>query len=154
MLNGWCKDVLKIIVISFLSLGLVFSELLVFEYVPLYNGEGGPEYFGFPFIYRTDTTWPYSMSAELYLKGLIGDFLFWYLILYVLSYLLLKINKVNLRRVILIVSLIIGVFNALIGFGRYLMIDWEIKLDHNEMKRDFFIKELDYKRSVHCFFSE
>jgi small-conductance mechanosensitive channel len=57
-------------------------------------GDGGPEYYGFPFVYRTGIPWVNSMSGEFYGLGYLGNVLF-YLLLSVWIIRLLKIAVIH-----------------------------------------------------------
>lgn len=143
----------KGLVIVLFAFGFVFGEPIVFEYTPLYpKGEMGPEYFGFPFIYRTDTTWVNSMSGEIYLKGLIGNLIFWIIVIWITSF---GINKLKgaFGKAMRILIIIFGSLVCLVALTS-MVIDWRFHFDHNDMKRDYFIDELEYNKELQLFWTK
>ena len=143
----------KGIIIVLFAFGFVFGEPIVFEYIPLYpEGEMGPEYFGFPFIYRTDTTWVNSMSGEIYLKGLLGNLIFWGGIILIASFGIDKL-KGKFKKATQILTISFGALVCLIALTST-AIDWRFHFDHNDMKGDYFINELDYNKELHMFWEK
>lgn len=143
----------KSIIIALFAFGFVFGEPIVLEYNPLYPvGEMGPEYFGFPFIYRTDTTWVNSMSGEIYLKGLIVNFIFWVIVILITVFCIDKLNG-RFKKVTQIFFISFGLFVCLIALTNT-VIDWKLHFDHNNMKGDYFINELDYTKKIHFFWGK
>ncbi|NVK03200.1 MAG: hypothetical protein HWD92_00195 [Flavobacteriia bacterium] len=138
----------KAIILLLFAFGFVFGEPIAFEYLPVYpTGDPGPEYYGFPFIYRTDTTWVSSLSGILYLKGLIANLLFWAIISFLASR---GIDKLRGKPKIAsqIVAIVFGIYLVLVAFLKVSINDWSIQYDHDNMKMDYYNEELDYHREI------
>lgn len=115
----------------FITLFALYFPLL--DFITLHRkcdwlGDYGPEFYGFPFVYRTGIPWVNSMSGEFYGLGYLGNVLF-YLLFSVLIIRLLKIVLINpklknlLSKALKATIILLGILTIFSTF----VIDWNFK---------------------------
>jgi hypothetical protein len=129
------------------GVGLTFSDIVAFEYVCDYP-ELGPKFYGFPFVYRTSTTWVNSMSGDLYLQGIISDTIFWFIIVYVLILGLKKLKNIKIKRVLRVIGLLIFGFSLFLTIISFLAIDWRLEISHDNFKINYYLNEIECNRTL------
>ena len=138
----------RIILISLVfALGLTLSDLIAFEYICEY-GELGPTFYGFPFVYRTNTTWVNSMSGEIYLTGLLLNTLFWFIITIGLVFLFKKIKNIVAKKILKIGGWAFFGFIVFLGLLSILAIDWRLEISHDDFKMNYYTTDIECKRNL------
>jgi hypothetical protein len=54
----------RIIIIILLSLALPLLDIVTFRHSYDFNGDMGPDFYGLPFIYRTEIPWVNSFNGD------------------------------------------------------------------------------------------
>ena len=140
----------KFIFSVIVSIGIVTINIPTFEYIPDYpHGEMGPEFYGFPFIRSTDTTWVNTGSGEIYLIGFIGNIIFWSFLCMTVIYFTEKIKRPIIKIIINSSGVVLVILSVMISILYYSAIEWRIKLDHDSMKNEYFIDDLEYERNFY-----
>lgn len=136
----------KLIFIIPLSISLVLLDLISFKYKCRYE-DGGPDFYGFPFIYRTDTSYVNSLSGELYISGFLGNTLFWTLLLF-LSIITIKqlIPHIN-KTILLVLKVLILIISVFIIYVSTEIIDWRYQWNH-DFKINYYPDEVDCNREL------
>ena len=140
----------KVILSIVVAVGIVFSNIIYFEYSCI-TDEKWPKFRGFPFVQSTGESWLFSMSGDLFLKGLFGNVFFWALIIF-FSVSLIKnwtLGKYNIAK--WIVSILIILLALFITTISIIAIDWRLNWNHDNFKLDYYKIELDCERSFHFF---
>jgi hypothetical protein len=134
---------LKVIFLVCVGFGFAFSDLIVFVYRCDFP-EYGPDFIGFPFIYRSSIPWVNSLSANLYLSGLIGNVLFWTIFAFILITLAEKVatNGIRIASRIAVKSIFTAVL--LLGALKYSATEWTSKKSHKNFSMGYF------KEGVSC----
>ncbi len=86
------------------------------------------------------------MSGEIYLLGFIGNVLFWAILIIGIISLLNNIKKKSLKKVMYIFGWLIFAWSSLMIFMNFTMVDWKIKLTHNNFKMNYYQSDIDCKR--------
>ena len=128
------------------SLGFITDEYLIFEYVCDYP-EGGPKFYGFPFVQETDATWVNSMSGEIYLLGFLGNLIFWALIIRGIVFIASKLKRKIIKRVIGIFAWLIFTWSLFISFVNFNAVDWRIEFTHDNFKMNYYQSDIECKRN-------
>ncbi len=135
----------------FFSPALVFLELISFRYTCQYE-DGGPDFYGFPFIYRTSNVWVNSLSGEFYVLGCIGNMLFWTVILFALMTGIKRL-KIPIHK---LTSRVWGVFLLLFGFcivySTLSIVDWRYQWQH-DFKMDYYSDDIICNREIQFFWN-
>ncbi|SFT45061.1 hypothetical protein SAMN05216474_0636 [Lishizhenia tianjinensis] len=84
----------QIIITILLSLALPLSDIVTLRHSYDFEDDIGPEFYGLPFIYRTEIPWVNSLSGDFYILGYFGNVIFFSLVLVVFT-LLIKSIKLN-----------------------------------------------------------
>jgi hypothetical protein len=74
--NPMMKRELYIIYIFLLSLSIPLLDIVTFRHSFDFNGNMGPDFYGFPFIYRTEIPWVNSFNGVFYIFGYFGNVFF------------------------------------------------------------------------------
>ncbi len=139
----------KLIFSLLVAPSLIFLDLIVFKYTCVY-GDGGPDFYGFPFIYRTDTSWGNSLSGELYILGFILNTLFWAFIIYLLT-VPLKYILVPFRSIFVnILATLVLLFSFFIVLSNIMVIDWRYKT-HHDVTMDYYPDDVVCKKELWFF---
>ena len=80
--------ILRISILVLLALALPILDLVTFRHTCDFKGDMGPEFYGLPFIYRTEIPWVNSFSGEFYILGYFGNVFFHCLCLFLLRWIL------------------------------------------------------------------
>ena len=80
--------ILRISILVLLALALPILDLVTFRHTCDFKGHMGPEFYGLPFIYRTEIPWVNSFSGEFYILGYFGNVFFHCLCLVLLRWIL------------------------------------------------------------------
>lgn len=132
------------------GVGLAFFDLISFEYTCEYS-ENMPKFYGFPAVYRTSSPFVNSLTAGLYLKGLIINCLFWSSICLLTLTMTKKIGQNVLKKV---VHTTLGLFAAailLFSTAEIIIIEWYVDFDHDNFKIHHFEKEPECERRLTFF---
>lgn len=91
-------------------------------------GDGGPDYYGFPFVYRTQIPWVNSFSGEFYILGYLGNVFFYLLLVIVIRKLLRYVLfsdklKTILRNTSKVIIIVIAILSLFFTYG----IEWNIQ---------------------------
>jgi hypothetical protein len=140
----------KIILSVIIALGVVFSDIIYFEYTCLTN-ERWPRFLGFPFVQSTDTTWVFSMSGTLFLFGLLCNILFWSLIVLTVVKLINSLRLTKLKTVKKVFNMLLITVSLFITTIYFLAIDWRLKWDHDNFKMNYYQTDLNCERVFHFF---
>lgn len=138
----------KILLSIILSLGMISSDIIYFKYTCV-TDEKWPSFLGFPFVQSTDTTWVFSMSGILYLKGLFGNIIIWSIFFYLLLFIIYKITKgkfVLAKNILAFLTVCYSLFFTLFFFYA---IDWSLGWDHDNFKMDYYQTNLECTRTLH-----
>ena len=140
----------KVILSIVFAIGIVFSDIVYFEYTCI-TDENWPTFLGFPFVQSTNTSWIFSMSGELFLRGLLCNILFWGVLIYIFVFFIERITVGKFYIAKWISSLLLMFLALFISIISLLAIDWRMNWDHDNFKRDYYQTELDCERSFHFF---
>ena len=140
----------KYIICFVIALGLTLAKIITFKYV-CETDENWPEFYGFPFVQSTNTSWVFSMSGELYFIGLIGNTLFWLLIILFINHFYSKIKLSWLIQIGKIFSGFIVLASLVIIISELFIFDWRLKFNHNDFKLNYYQKDLKCERTLQFF---
>ncbi|WP_298489013.1 hypothetical protein [uncultured Maribacter sp.] len=127
----------KIIFSIITALGCITDEFFTFKYVCDYP-EHGPEFYGFPFVQETNTSWIFSMSGEIYLFGFLGNLVLWTLFIFILVVCLHKIKGKLAQKIIPVFGWLIMAWSILVSFVYFGAIDWRLKYTHDDFKINYY----------------
>ncbi|MFT6334778.1 MAG: hypothetical protein ACJATI_001524 [Halioglobus sp.] len=128
--------------------GLLLSsvELVTIRKICFYP-EHGPNFYGFPMIYRTNTTWVNTGSGNIYVVGLFINSIFWGGLSYVISNSIRKlINSRSVKIGITITLLLSTIFNCFI----FSCFDLSFKFHHTS-KMNYYQQDIECERTVEIF---
>lgn len=127
------------------ALGIVTSGLFTYEYVCDFP-EAGPKFYGFPFVQRTDTTWIFSMSGDIYLFGFLLNVAFWSGIIYLLGWAISPIKNPIIARTRTVLGWAVFGIMLLLSIQNLTIIDWRIKLHHDNFKMHYYQHDIECER--------
>ena len=84
----------QIIITILLSLALPLLDIVTLRHSYNFEDDMGPEFYGLPFIYRTEIPWVNSLSGDFYILGYFGNVICFGLVLVIFT-LLIKSIKLN-----------------------------------------------------------
>jgi hypothetical protein len=125
----------KLFLILLLSLSISQLDFITIRYECDYLGEMGPEYYGFPFIYRTQIPWVNSISGKFYILGYICNVS----VIYTLLFLLVKLSeKLSINKRIMkflkiitsLITIILFIFASLF----FTIIEWNFEWKYNHIE--------------------
>jgi hypothetical protein len=120
--------------------------LVVTQKFSNHDPDGGPDLYGFPDAFITDT-WVNTFEHEIYLRGLITDG-FLYLALSLLLFMMLieplKNNKLKNGISVLLWLLALAVLGPFILFHSYLRYEWAYGYTMNFMVKSFHLAPLSW----------
>jgi hypothetical protein len=85
--------ILKTTILGLLSLALPLLDIVTFRHTCDFNGDMGPEFYGLPFIYRTEIPWVNSLSGDFYLLGYAGNVVFFGVIILIVAAVLKRVEQ-------------------------------------------------------------
>jgi len=127
----------KIIFSLITALGCITDEYFTFQYVCDYP-EHGPEFYGFPFVQETSTSWIFSLSGEIYLIGFFGNLVLCTLLIFILVLCLSKIKGKLAQKIILVFGWLIIAWSILVSFVYFGAIDWRLNYTHDDFKINYY----------------
>lgn len=133
----------RLIFTIIVALGIITDEFLIFEYTCDYP-EYGPQFYGFPFVQETSTTWVNSMSGEIYLLGFIGNLIFWAIII---GLIIFFFRNTKSKLILLFAYLAIS-WSLFVSFAYFIAIDWRLEFTHDNFKLDYYQSEIDCDREI------
>ncbi|MEM5538206.1 hypothetical protein [Olleya sp. AS48] len=140
----------KILASLCIAVGFTLTDSISYKYV-CKTDENWPSFLGFPFIQSTDRSWVFSMSGDLFIKGFIGNILFWSLLFYGVIYLLSiakhKVYKIISKSVITIFC----IFSLVFIYFEITVFDWRLEWDHDNFKMNYYIQDLDCEKTFEFF---
>lgn len=125
----------KLFLILLLSLSISQLDFITIRYECDYLGDMGPEYYGFPFIYRTQIPWVNSLSGNFYILGYIGNVSVIYGLLF-FSVTLFKKFRISLgiMKYLKIVTSIITIILFIFASMFFTLIEWNFKWKYNHIE--------------------
>tara|TARA_B100001287_G_C22452733_1_gene421356 strand:+ start:150 stop:599 length:450 start_codon:yes stop_codon:yes gene_type:complete len=126
---------IKIIILTLLSLALPLLDIITFRHTCDFKGDMGPEFYGLPFIYRTEIPWVNSFNGDFYILGYFGNVLFFGIILAILALVISKL-KLNDKAKKVRDTTWIGVSALLIFFAGlfFFVTEWRFNWTTAEME--------------------
>ncbi len=134
------RQVLSILFLICLGLLLNSLELVTFYKVCEYP-EHGPDYYGFPMIYRTNMTWVNTGSGIIFILNWIVNIIFWIAISIGLWNFIKKILKLKMEFPKPIMLAIIGI-TAVIQLINMDVLDLKYELVH-DVKMNYYQQEIN-----------
>ena len=140
----------KILASLCIAVGFTLTNSISYKYV-CKTDERWPDFLGFPFVQSTDRSWIFSMSGDLFIRGFIGNILFWGLFFYGVIYLLgiakHKVCKIISKSVITIFC----IFSLVFIYFEITVFDWRLEWDHDNFKMNYYIQDLDCEKTFKFF---
>ncbi|QXP58298.1 hypothetical protein [Olleya sp. HaHaR_3_96] len=140
----------KILAALCLAVSFTLQHFITFKYV-CQTDERWPTFYGFPFVQSTNHSWVFSMSGDLFIKGFIGNILFFGLFFYGVIYLLgiakHKICKIISKSVIIILC----IFSLVFIYFEITVFDWRLEWDHDNFKMNYYQQDLDCEKTFRFF---
>jgi len=120
---------IRIITITLLALALPLLDIVTFRHTYDFKGDMGPEFYGLPFIYRTEIPWGSSLSGEFYVLGYFGNVLFCAIVVLIFTLLMMRIKlNLTIKKLWNIswtsTSIVLILFSALFFFITDWRFDW------------------------------
>lgn len=140
----------KILASLLIAIGFTLTNCISFEYVCEID-ERWPDFYGFPFVQSTDSTWVFSMSGNLFIKGFIGNVLFWSLFIYALIYFLDRIKQGGFRILGKVIIIALCALSLLVIYFEIVVFDWTLQWDHDNFKMNYYQQDLDCVRTFKFF---
>lgn len=112
-----------------LAAALVFSDLITVVRVDACPDENLPALIGLPLPYRTSIPWVNSMSGVLFMKGLLVDLAFWFLVSITIRWGLLRAarNHPRTKRIVHTALAIVAVLSAVLMALFLGVIEWHLE---------------------------
>ncbi|WP_272022957.1 hypothetical protein [Olleya namhaensis] len=140
----------KILASLCIAVGFTLTNSISYKYA-CKTDERWPDFLGFPFVQSTDGSWIFSMSGDLFIKGFIGNILFWGLFFYGVIY-LLGIAKHRVYKIIFkSVITIFCIFSLVYIYFEITVFDWRLEWDHDNFKMNYYIQDLDCEKTFKFF---
>lgn len=140
----------KILASLCIAVGFTLTNFITFKYI-CNADEYWATFKGFPFVQSTDGPWVNSMSGELFIKGLLGNILFWTFLFYGLIYLFLTIKHKIYSVVTKGIFVVLCILSLVIIYFEITVFEWRLEWDHENFKMNYYQQDLDCKRSFHFF---
>lgn len=128
------------------SLFIVSNGIFTFKYECAYS-DGGPDFYGFPFVQETDHTWVNSLSGEIYLAGYLSNLLIWTIIGFGLSLLLKRISWGKAKQAMNIVAMAMAGLALAFSIFTFSLIDWRYHWSHDNFKMNHYQNEIECQRT-------
>jgi hypothetical protein len=142
---------LRIISTTILPLALPLLDIVTIKHTYDFKGDFGPEFYGLPFIYRTEIPWGSSLSGEFYLVGYFGNVFFYSLVVLAITLLLMKL-KLNTTIKKLWTMCWFGIASVLIVFAVifFLITDWRYAWTNSEILH-YANHSINYAKTIEFF---
>ena len=129
-----------------IAIGFTLPHFITFKY-ECFTDERWPFFYGFPFVQSTDGSWVFSMSGNLFVKGFVGNVLFYSVFIYGLVYLLdtIKHRVFKIFGKTIIVALC--AMALLIIYFEIFVFNWTLHWDHDNFKMYYYQHDLDCQRT-------
>lgn len=124
----------RIIILILLSLALPLLDIVTFRHSYDFNGDMGPDFYGLPFIYRTEIPWVNSLNGDFYILGYFGNVLFFSLVLVIFTLIITRIQLNGLIKKLwefiwMSTSVVMILFAAMFFF----IIEWRFEWSNTEI---------------------
>jgi len=124
---------IKQIILTFLiSISLTLSDIVTFRFECDFPGGTGPQFYGFPFIYRTEIPWVNSLSGNFYFSGFIGNLIFNFALVFFALKLMKRLKlKSKIKKVFIKLLYSITAILLVIASLKVLIIEWRFEWKDN-----------------------
>ncbi|QCE43354.1 hypothetical protein [Psychroserpens sp. NJDZ02] len=139
----------KILASLCIAVGFTLTNCVSFKYV-CETDERWPMFYGFPFVQSTDS-WVFSMSGDLFIKGFIGNVVFWSLLIFGLINLLDTVRHKFFKVIIKVVIVVLCVLSVVLIYFESTIFDWNIHWDHDNFKMNYYQQDLDCEKTFKFF---
>ncbi len=133
-----------------IAVGFTLTNLVTFKYVCV-TDERWPKFLGFPFVQSTDSTWVFSMSGDLFIKGFIANILFWSLVFYGLIHLLDSVKHRVYRIFAKSTIVLLCLLSLVVIYFESTVFNWNLQWDHDNFKMNYYQEDLDCKQTFTFF---
>ena len=124
----------RILIITLLSLALPLLDIVTFRHSYDFNDDMGPDFYGLPFIYRTEIPWVNSFNGDFYILGYFGNVFFYSIVLVIFTLIIKRIKLSGLIKKLWNISWI-GTSVVLFFFAAmfFLITEWRFEWTNSEM---------------------